>query len=107
MSAGPAIVIRKRRADKTPDETQVKSDVLTAMQIIFKHLLKCPESATVEISQGEQTTVFEVDLQQNDFGRLLGARGQTINALRILVSGMCAAKGFRAIVKVKDEERFF
>jgi predicted RNA-binding protein YlqC (UPF0109 family) len=74
---------------------------------VLNQLLNLPEQSNVTIISGGKTTVYQIDIAQEDFGRFVGPRGKHINALRVLVSMIAWSKNFRAIVQIKDEERFF
>lgn len=100
--------IIKKRACKSPDEKEPVILFLQSLQeSILKNLLKCPEKSGVYIKQGPRTTVFEIDIIQEDFGRLVGSKGKTIDALRVIVGAIAATNNIRAIVVVKDQDRFY
>jgi predicted RNA-binding protein YlqC (UPF0109 family) len=116
VSAGKVAVIRRRiELDSAPpvnsamtlSKQEVKQEIVVCITHILKHLLGVPAELNVTIEEGEKTTIFEVDVAKSDFGRLLGAKGKNIGSLRTLVSAIAAVHDFRAIIRIKDEDRFF
>jgi predicted RNA-binding protein YlqC (UPF0109 family) len=85
----------------------VKNEILACLNLALKNILASPEHLQVRIEEGEKTTIFELDIAQSDFGRVLGAKGKTIGALRTIVLAMAAVHNFRGIIRIKDEDRFF
>lgn len=104
-------VIRRRYADlnveKKVDCEEVKTEIADILQRILKQLFRHADEVEVSVIQGEKTTIFEIDLAPGDFGRLLGAKGKNIEALRTVFTSLTASKGFRSVIRVKDEQRFF
>lgn len=88
------------------DRDAVANEIRSLILSFFSVLLKSPQEASVAIIQGDKTTVMEVDIRQEDFGRLLGSRGKNIGALRTLIAAMGATHNVRVILSVRDEERF-
>ncbi len=52
-----------------------------------------------EVPNGK-TTVFRVQLRQSDVGRVIGRNGQTINAIRALLTSSAARHGQRATLEI-------
>jgi predicted RNA-binding protein YlqC (UPF0109 family) len=50
-------------------------------------------------------TVYEVRVHPADVGRLVGRRGNTINAIRTLLTAGAARKGLRCSLELVDEPR--
>lgn len=46
--------------------------------------------------------VYEISVPEEDRGRLIGREGRTVRALRAFVSAAAAARGKRAVVRVRD-----
>lgn len=69
---------------------------------VLQSMLQYPEKSDVFFIKGSSTTVYEIDIDQSDFGRLMGSKGKHINALRTIVTAIACGQDFRAIVTIKD-----
>lgn len=83
-----------------------RKNISEIIRTILASLLSGTAKFEVSYSVGPQTTVFLIDVEQSDFGRLLGSKGKNIGSLRTLVGSMAANQGFRAIIQIKDEMKF-
>ncbi len=63
---------------------------------IAKALVDNPEDVSVAEVEGEQTTVLELRVREEDLGKVIGRQGRTARALRTLLSaaGMKVHKRF-------------
>jgi len=63
---------------------------------IAKALVDNPEDVSVTEVEGEQTTVLELRVREEDLGKVIGRQGRTARALRTLLSatGMKVHKRF-------------
>ncbi|MCU0305363.1 MAG: KH domain-containing protein [Thermoanaerobaculales bacterium] len=63
---------------------------------IAKALVDHPENVQVTEVEGEQTTVLELRVQNEDLGKVIGRQGRTARAIRTLLSaaGMKIHKRF-------------
>lgn len=63
---------------------------------IAKALVDNPEDVNVTEVEGEQTTVLELRVKNEDLGKVIGRQGRTARALRTLLSaaGMKVHKRF-------------
>ncbi len=63
---------------------------------IAKALVDNPEDVQVTEVEGEQTTVLELRVQNEDLGKVIGRQGRTARAIRTLLSaaGMKIHKRF-------------
>lgn len=91
---------------KTPD-MECRETIRNILILILNNILEHPKDCKVEIICGDLTTQFEVEMHQLDYGRFLGSKGKTVQALRTVVSTMSTFNGFRGIISVKNEDKFF
>ena len=63
---------------------------------IAKALVDNPEEVQVMAVEGEQTTVFELRVAQQDMGKVIGKQGRTAGAIRTILgaAGMKYRKRF-------------
>ncbi|KYG65827.1 hypothetical protein AZI86_01770 [Bdellovibrio bacteriovorus] len=103
-------VIRKKSPPRNCSKqrkAEVSLEIRDLISLILKKILQHPDKLNVIIEEGPDTVVYDVDFDPSDFGRLVGSKGKHISALRVIVLTISATQGFRAIVRIKDEERFY
>jgi predicted RNA-binding protein YlqC (UPF0109 family) len=63
---------------------------------IAKALVDNPDQVAVRAIEGEQTTVLELRVAQNDLGKVIGKQGRTARSIRTILSaaGMKLKKRF-------------
>jgi len=63
---------------------------------IAKALVDNPDQVQVRAIEGEQTTVLELRVAQNDLGKVIGKQGRTARSIRTILSaaGMKLKKRF-------------
>ncbi len=60
-------------------------DVRIFVQQIAKALVDEPEQVSVEIVDGEQTTVLELKVAAGDLGKVIGKQGRTARSIRTIL----------------------
>jgi len=76
--------------------------VTELIQYVVGSLVEHPGEVKIEERPQGDETVFEVTVNPEDRGRVIGKSGQTIHALRSLVSAAAALKGVNATVDVTE-----
>ncbi|MEE8585914.1 MAG: KH domain-containing protein [Acidobacteriota bacterium] len=61
------------------------------VEMIAKALVDNPDEVVVKEVEGEQTTVLELRVAQEDLGKVIGKQGRTARAVRTLL-GACGMK---------------
>ena len=70
------------------------------LEFVIRQLIEFPdEMMLTEIPNGK-TTAFKLQLRQSDVGRVIGRNGQTIQAIRALLSSSAARHGQRATLEI-------
>ena len=66
------------------------------LELIAKALVDNPDRVSVSEVQGQQTTIFELRVAQEDLGKVIGKEGHTARAIRTVLSaaGMKLRKRF-------------
>jgi predicted RNA-binding protein YlqC (UPF0109 family) len=66
------------------------------LELIAKALVDNPEQVAVSEVGGEQTTILELRVAQEDLGKVIGKQGRTARAIRTILSaaGMKLRKRF-------------
>jgi predicted RNA-binding protein YlqC (UPF0109 family) len=74
------------------------------VEFIAKHLVTQPELVNVESSESENGTKIMIRVAHDDVGRIIGKRGATINAIRLLAKAAAVKAGERVDVDIVEEE---
>ena len=69
---------------------------------IAKSLVDNPEKVEVREVAGEQTSVLELKVSQEDLGKIIGKQGKTAKAIRIILSAAAAKMRKRAVLEILE-----
>lgn len=70
---------------------------------LAKALVTQPEEVRVEeYTEEDGTIVFEIEVAEEEVGRMIGRRGRTANAVRQVVKACATREGKRAVVEILD-----
>ena len=73
------------------------------LEYVVRGLVEKPDEVSVTpVAQGD-TTLYELRMNQDDVGRIIGRQGVTINALRSLLATGSAKKGLRCALEIIEE----
>ena len=83
------------------------SEKNTAVEFV-RYILQqiCSDTSAIEIASNDDDrgTLITVRVATEDMGRLIGKEGQTISALRSLISILSARENVRYFLKVEDPQ---
>ena len=67
---------------------------------IVKGLVEHPDDVDVTEIEGEKTTVFELRVNDEDLGKVIGKGGKTARALRTVLSAASVSTDRRVILEI-------
>ena len=70
------------------------------LEFIIRHLVEFPEEVMLSEVPQDNLTVFRLQMRQTDVGRVIGRNGQTIRAIRALLSSAAARHGQRVTLDI-------
>jgi len=70
------------------------------LEYLVKQIVDKPEEIKISEKGGEQVIMFEIRVNKQDFGKILGKHGKNIQAVRALVSAVSAKAGKRTIIEI-------
>ncbi len=70
------------------------------LELIAKALVDHPEEVSVSEVFGEQTTILELSVAQDDLGKVIGKQGRTARAIRTLLSAAGTKIGKRLHLEI-------
>lgn len=72
------------------------------LEFVVRQLVEFPDEAIITEIPSNRTTVFRLQLRQSDVGRIIGRNGQTIQAIRALLSSAAARHNQRATIEIVE-----
>lgn len=73
------------------------------LEYVVKGLVQHPEEVSITPVERNGVTVYELRLNPQDMGKIIGRQGVTINAIRSLLQAGGAKKGLRCTVDIVEE----
>ena len=74
------------------------------LEYVVKGLVQNPEAVTITPVEREGTTVYELRMDPQDVGKIIGRQGVTINAIRSLLQAGSAKKGLRCTMEIVEDK---
>jgi predicted RNA-binding protein YlqC (UPF0109 family) len=74
------------------------------LEYVVKGLVQNPGAVSITPVEREGMTVYELRLDQQDVGKIIGRHGVTINAIRSLLLAGSAKKGLRCSVEIIEDQ---
>ena len=73
------------------------------LEFMVKELVDSPDEVDItEQQEGDKTIIFMLRVAEADLGKVIGKKGRTANALRVVMRAASAKRGFSSIVKIVD-----
>ena len=69
------------------------------LETVIRNLVSNPDSISVKEIEGEQTIIFEVRVEENDMGKVIGKEGRVAKAIRTIIKAVAAKEGKRVTVE--------
>ncbi|MFM1768317.1 MAG: hypothetical protein RJA22_846 [Verrucomicrobiota bacterium] len=73
------------------------------LEYVVKGLVQNPDEVSVTPVETGGQTLYELRLNQQDVGRVIGKQGVTINAIRSLLAAGSAKKGLRCSLEIVED----
>ena len=70
--------------------------------MIAKSLVDKPDEVQVDEVRGELTTVLELRVAKDDLGKVIGKRGKTAHAIRIILNATATKLKQRAVLEIVE-----
>lgn len=72
------------------------------IEYIAKQLVDSPDKVTITEEEKEGKVVLKLRVADPDVGKVIGRKGRSAQAMRVLLSAIAAKNGKRAILEVDD-----
>jgi predicted RNA-binding protein YlqC (UPF0109 family) len=60
------------------------------IEYIVKHLVDKPEEVVISEIVGEKTVVYELKVERNDIGNVIGRRGRIVRSIQTIINAVSA-----------------
>ena len=76
-------------------------DMKNLLEEIIKAIVDSPDDVSINLTESENTLIYEVKVGEGDVGKVIGKKGKNVGSLRTLLSAATAkAGGKRAILEI-------
>ena len=72
------------------------------LEFVIRQLVEFPDEMMISEIPSGRMTIFRLQLRQTDVGRVIGRNGQTIQAIRALLSSSAARHGQKATLEIVE-----
>ena len=73
------------------------------LEYMVKELVDNPDDVDIEEEEeDEKTIIFKLKVAEEDLGKVIGKKGRTANALRVVMRAASVKRGKSSIVKIMD-----
>ena len=99
----PAPIEAGEQADQLEDEEdfeELEPDLKGLVEYVARALVDKPTAVKVDEVQDGNTTVYELEVDEEDIGKVIGRQGRVVRGLRALVKAAATRKGTRVDLDV-------
>jgi hypothetical protein len=86
--------------DEEFDDDELEPDLKGLVEYVAKALVDKPAAVKVDEVQDGNTTVYELEVDEEDIGKVIGRQGRVVRGLRALVKAAATRKGIRVDLDV-------
>ncbi len=72
------------------------------VEYIAKSLVDDPTGVSVNVIEGEKSTILELKVADNDIGKVIGKHGRIAKAMRTILSAAATKKDKRVVLEILD-----
>ena len=83
-------------------ETSGRADLGELIRYLTVHLVDDTDEVVVSLVQERDADVYEIEVGDDDLGKIIGKGGKTARAIRTLVSAAAPRPGKRVLVEILE-----
>jgi predicted RNA-binding protein YlqC (UPF0109 family) len=72
------------------------------IEYIAKSLVDDPSAVSVNVVEGEKSTILELRVANEDIGKVIGKHGRIAKAIRTVLSAAAVKTGKRSVLEILD-----
>lgn len=85
-----------------PQPKPARSELSGLIEFMAKMLVDLPDQVSVNEIVGENTTVIELKVAQEDLGKIIGKQGRTAKAIRTILTGASTKLKKRTVLEIVE-----
>jgi hypothetical protein len=94
---------RNGERDSDPDaESGASVDICELIRFVSKNLVDEPEEVHVTLVEERFANVYELEVEEEDLGKVIGRGGKTARAIRTLVNAVAPRSRKRTLVEILE-----
>ncbi|MBM7555316.1 KH domain-containing protein [Halanaerobacter jeridensis] len=70
------------------------------VEVIAKNIVDQPENVEITKVEGKRSIILEIDVAEEDMGKVIGRQGKIAKAIRTVVKAAATKEGKRVIVEI-------
>ena len=70
------------------------------VEFVVKSLVDVPEEVSVNVIEGEKSTILELKVAQEDVGKVIGKQGRIAKAIRVVMRAAAVREGVKVMVEI-------
>jgi predicted RNA-binding protein YlqC (UPF0109 family) len=86
--------------DADEEYEELEPDLKGLVEYVARALVDNPDKVKVDEVQDGNTTVYELEVDEDDIGKVIGRQGRVVRGLRALVKAAATRKGTRVDLDV-------
>lgn len=72
------------------------------VEFMVRSLVDQPDEVSVNVIEGEKSTILELHVAEGDVGKVIGKQGRIAKAIRTILSASATKDGKRAVLEILD-----
>lgn len=72
------------------------------VEFVAKSLVDLPEAVSVQVIEGEKSTILELSVAPDDIGKVIGKNGRIAKAIRTLIGAASVRTGKHVVLEILD-----
>ena len=68
----------------------------------MKSLVDVPDEVSINVVEGEKSTILELRVASGDVGKVIGKQGRIAKAIRTILSASATRRGKRSVLEILD-----
>lgn len=72
------------------------------VEYMVKALVDNPDAVSLNVIEGEKSTILELRVDQSDIGKVIGKKGRIAHALRTVLNASAMKAGKRFVLEILD-----
>ncbi len=72
------------------------------LDFMVKSIVDSPDSVEIFEAHGKKTTLYEIKLNKEDIGKIIGRNGSTFDAINTLLSVASVKKNRKSVLEIID-----